>query len=551
MTFDGRELRLVLPEHFVASATYPLELDPLFGPQLNTGVSFDDHFPDVAYDAATNIYCIAFEFPASATSSAAYIMRQDAATGAMLGGTLLGNPGFNPSVASVRQAGRFLVVWQGGSSGAGDILCRAVRPSDGALSNTVTIAGTSADERTPDVGGDAFANGDLEALVVWEEAGAGILGTQVTVPINTGDPSVVGSPISLDPQPGSQTPAISKSGGFDPSNGGRYVVAWETVISGTELIGYVGIDKDMNVLTATMFAASGFPLTNPDVDGDGTEFLIVFESRENGIATSSDIWCQPAAFCTNGTALCGGIAEALVDQANDDERQPAVACLGSMFVVAWSDSNAGSTTDYRIGLSNVVRNSCELCNQQVLTGNGTGWLSSFPALCAMRSNGDDTDEAFLTWESRENSTGNSLLRSHRYRPFNGGTVSPLAVVLGCGTGGNAGAEGPFAVGNPDFALTLRNADPLAPGAILMFDTSGAAPSSCGSCSVLTPQIFSTLYPVANGEADVPLPIPCNAGLLGFTMDVQWAVVTPTTTPVSCPLLPFISASDGIRLVLSN
>ena len=118
MSFDGEELQLVLPGEFVAAATYPLELDPLFGPQLNSGVSFDDHFPDVAYDDAAGVWCIAFEFPASATSSAAYIMRQDDASGAMLGGAFLGNPGAGVSVASVRQAGRFLVVWQAGSSGA-------------------------------------------------------------------------------------------------------------------------------------------------------------------------------------------------------------------------------------------------------------------------------------------------------------------------------------------------------------------------------------------------------------------------------------------------
>ena len=90
MAFDGTELVLTLPEAFVATASYPLELDPLFGPQLNTGVSFDDHFPDIAYDAASGVWGVAFEFPASATSSAAYMMRQDDATGAMLGGVFLG-----------------------------------------------------------------------------------------------------------------------------------------------------------------------------------------------------------------------------------------------------------------------------------------------------------------------------------------------------------------------------------------------------------------------------------------------------------------------------
>ena len=550
LAFDGKHLQIVLPHEFVATAAFPLEVDPLFGPQLNTGVSFDDHFPDIAYDEASDVYCIAFEFPASATSSAAYIMRQDAASGAMLGGTMLSNPGSNPSIASVNQADRFLVVWQDDSSGSGDIKCRAVRASDGALSSVVTIAGNPADERSPDVGGDAFAGGDLEALVVWQEVGAGIRGVEVTVPIGTGDP-VVGSPVTIDATPESKTPAISKSGGFDVTNGGRYVVVWETSIGGAELIGYVGVDRDLNVLTGTLLTGSGFAIENPDVDGDGTDFLIVFQSEEGAAAGSNDIWCQPAAFCAGGTLLCGGQAEALVDAVGEDERQPAVAALGSMFVVAWAASNPGSTTEYRIGASNVVPGSCELCNAQVLTGNPSGFMSSFPALCAKRSNGADSTEAFLTWEQLEISSGNSLLRSHRYRPFNGGTVTPLPSLTTCGGGGNAGIEGPFAVGNPDLVLTLRNADPQAPAAFLLFDTSLAPLTTCGTCTLITPQVISPLFPVAAGAADASLPVPCDAALIGFAMDMQWAVVTPPTTISPCPLFPFISVSDGIRLVLSN
>lgn len=551
MAFDGTELVLALPAAFVASATYPLELDPLFGPQLNTGVSFDDHFPDIAYDAASGVWGVAFEFPASATSSAAYMMRQDDATGAMLGGVFLGNPGAHPGIASVRQAGRFLVVWQDSSSGAGNIRCRAVRASDGALSNTVTIAGTPADEVAPDVGGDAFAGGDLEALVVWENTGVGIEGVQVTVPVNSGDPVVVGAPVTLDPTPGARTPAISKSGGFDPANGGRYVVAWELPLSGVDFIGYVGVDRDLNVLTPMMLTASGLPIDNPDVDGDGSEFLIVFESHENGLGTHSDIWGQPVSFCAGGTALCGASAATIVAVPNDDERQPAVACVGPMFVVAWADSNPGSTTEYRVGATNVARGTTTPCNQQVLTGNATAFLSSYPALCAKRTNGVESDEALLTWEQRENSTGNSLLRSHRYRPFNGGVVVPVPGVGGCGAGGNAAPAGPFAIGNAAFGLTLQNADPAATAGFLLFDTTMSAPTTCGACAALTPQLISPLYPVANGNAAAPLPIPCLGSLLGFTLDAQWAVLGPVPAAPPCPFFPDVRLSDAIRMVLSN
>lgn len=553
MAFDGKQLELVLPHEFVETAVYPLELDPLFGPQLNTGASFQDHAPDIAYDATNNIYGVVHEFPSSATSSAVWIMRHDALTGTRLGGGAVGSGAGSqsrPQIANINQSDRFLVVWQDDGSGTADIKCRAVRASDGALSQTVTIAATSVDELAPDVGGDAFDNQDLEALVVWQEVGVGIRGVQMTVAA-TGDPILTGSVVTLDPMPQSANPTISKSGGFDPSNGGRYVVAWEANLGGTTLIGYVGIDRDLNALTAASYTAGGIESTNPDVDGDGTQFLLVFQSLEGPAPAKSDIWCQPLEFCTAGTTLCAPAAGALANTAGDDAIDPATAFLGAMFAVAWSDAEPGSFSDYRIAITNVVPGSSQLCGSLGRTGTSPGFNSSRPALCAKRSGGADSDEALLSFAQLDNSSGNSTLKSHRYQPFTGGPVTPIAGIGGCGTGGTADVDGAFAVGNSSFQLTLRNADPSAPVALLLFDTAMGASSSCGSCTIINPQIVSPLFPVINGDADVPLPLPCNTSLLGFTMDVQWLVITPVAAAPPCPVFPFISASNAIRMVMAN
>lgn len=553
MAFDGKQLELVLPHEFVETAVYPLELDPLFGTQLNTGVSFDDHFPDIAYDATNNIYGVVHEFPSSATSSAVWIMRHDALTGIRLGGGAIGSGGGSqnrPQIANINQSDRFLVVWQDDGSGTADIKCRAVRASDGALSLPVTIAASAVDELAPDVGGDAFDNQDLEALVVWQEVGVGIRGVQVTVAA-TGDPVVTGTVVTLDPLPQSANPTISKSGGFDPSNGGRYVVAWEADLGGAALIGYVGVDRDLNQLTATAFTAGGLGSVNPDVDGDGTQFLLVFQALEGLALAKSDIWSQPLEFCTAGTTLCAPAAGALANTAGDDAIDPATAFLGPMFAVAWSDAEPGSSSDYRIAITNVVPGTSQLCGSLDLTGNSSGFNSLHPALCAKRSGGADSDEALLSFEQLDNSTGNSTLKSNRYRPFTGGPVTQIAGVGGCGTGGTGDVNSPFAVGNSSFQLTLRNADPTAPVAFLLFDTAMGATSSCGPCTIIDPQIVSPLFPVINGDADVPLPLPCNTSFLGFTMDVQWLVLTPVAAAPPCPVFPFISVSNAIRMVMAN
>jgi hypothetical protein len=56
-------------------------------------------------------------------------------------------------------------VWSQGPPGAGDVHSRAVDAA-GALSATVAIAATAADEDEPDVGGDAGL-ADHRALVAW------------------------------------------------------------------------------------------------------------------------------------------------------------------------------------------------------------------------------------------------------------------------------------------------------------------------------------------------------------------------------------------------
>lgn len=550
MNFDGQTLELVLPHDFVERAAYPVELDPLFGPQLNTGVSFDDQRPDIAYDVTTNVYAVAFEFPVSATTTDVWVMRHDAATGNRLGGTSLASgSGRLPKIASINLSDRFLVVWQDDGAGNGDIVCRGMRASDGLLTNPVTVAGNQTAETAPDVGGDAFDNLDVEGLVVWNEAGVGILGVQVMLATGTGDPVVVGTPVTLDATPQTANPVISRSGGLDPTNGGRYVVVWEVQGPGVTFLNAIGVDRDFNVLTSVALVSAG-PVGNADVDGDGSQFLVVYETLEGPAPSPSDVWCQPLEFCMGATALCGPQGAPLANTVNDDELQPAVACFGSMFAVAWADATAGSTTEYRISVSNVVPGACQLCGSQVVTGRAPAWRASQPALCAMRAGGAATMVGLLSWEEREVSTGNSLLRSHRYQPFTGGSVTPLAGVAGCGTGGSIGVNGPFALGNSEFKLTLSGANPSSALAYAILDSTLAAPNTCGTCLSIN---LETTLPVvaAGGSAELPISIPCDLRFLGATLNAQWIVFTPGAPSPPCPAFRFVSASDALRLVLAN
>ena len=60
MNFDGAYLDLVLPASFVETAAWPIDVDPLISGVINTGVSFDDVRPDIAYDVTNDVYLVVF-----------------------------------------------------------------------------------------------------------------------------------------------------------------------------------------------------------------------------------------------------------------------------------------------------------------------------------------------------------------------------------------------------------------------------------------------------------------------------------------------------------
>jgi hypothetical protein len=84
-----------------------------------------------------------------------------------------------PRVATVNQAGRFLVVWNEDGI-TSRVHMQTVNPATGGLSALVNVdAGPIGTLHRADVGAEVFGSGYAQGMVVWDEDGVGIQGARV------------------------------------------------------------------------------------------------------------------------------------------------------------------------------------------------------------------------------------------------------------------------------------------------------------------------------------------------------------------------------------
>src|SRR5262245_38341595 len=96
-----------------------------------------------------------------------------------------------------------------------------------------------------------------------------------------------------------------------------------------------------------------------------------------------------------------------------------------------------------------------------------------PDVGAQFGAGANSDQALVAWHTMTNNVlVDSDLRARRVEEVGpGGPVTDLGG--GCGGGGVAWVNGPVAIGNSSFALTLSGADPGATGSLLLVGASVA------------------------------------------------------------------------------
>jgi hypothetical protein len=127
-------------------------------------------------------------------------------------------------------------------------------------------------------------------------------------------------------------------------------------------------------------------------------------------------------------------------------------------------------------------------------------------------------------------------------------VPPITLAPSCGNGGTAGSTGgSFQLGNAAFRFAVTGL-PAAALPLLSLSLPGAPPPVCGPC-VIPPPVVLQLEANLGGTASSAFALPCDGGLLGFTVDSQWLSLVAGAAP--CPLVPDVVASSLVRFTLGD
>lgn len=516
LRFDGRMLEMRLPAEFVDHAALPLVLDPLIGSVIAFG-SANDRRPDVAYDYTKNRYLVVWE-RASSLNDVDLIGQEIASNGILVGGPIAlqidSATNLHPSVANVNRRNRFVVTWARG----GDIVARSVDADTRSVSPLVVVAGGSDVEDTPDIGGESELGSNHDAIAAWTNITRNqIRAAELTV---LPDGSLVtGTPVTVASGFIDRWPSISKSGGTT----GRYLVVWERGTGARSVIGAV-VDRDLRLLDRQVVVANhNRDERRPDVDGDGLQWLVAWESS-TAPAGSADVVCRRVAIdpVTNVATRRG--TETFLESDPEDEHGVAVSWTGGSYLVAYAQQLTGQNDG--VFVRSIDPFPCVDCegrfNLQIDFARDAEFLAIASRMSGHRS---PLDDAIVLWQSTDPTTGDGDVKGWRFHTQDG-----VFHVLGagCGTGGTAYATCARR-GYADFALQLVGARPSVPASVALGTDANPMPIVCGACVLIPDLSLGSVGAPTNvlGEARYPAPIPNVPSVVGFVIVFQWISYVPS------------------------
>ncbi len=510
-------LELVVPGAFLDQAHFPLVIDPLIGTYFEIdGNAWEDGDPDVATTSAADArYLVVWErrFSLSDTDLRGY--RLDA-TGDYIGNFLLLENGDelsnSPAIGHVRVSQRFFVAWAEtpGIFSPFNIVGRAVDGlATGSTSAKITLAASALLQSDPDVGGERTLADD-DVYVVWSESGVGIRGCQVSLPTTGAAPAVFGVQQISDPVAAGENtkPSISKSAGET----GVFGLAYH---SGTTDVSYRTMTRN-GVLTGAQLLLVSLSGTHrePSIDGDGTNFLLVFERGEGFvIGNFTDIWGASLTF--NGTFLSPFAFAPIENDIFDYESNPDVVYTGGQFLVSYVDQEPNNDDAY---VKLVDPFSCLACDAESLISYSSGFDQDIRS-AAHYSAGLNSNQALLVWEKF---AGDGDILAHLFESPDG----TADFAGGCGQGGVASTPCAFA-GNENFQLHLGEAAALRPAFLMI--SFALSPTACGPCTLWVNPGGALVY--FAGVTDTQGRLSFSAGIPPGTEGVpfvsQWALTSGT------------------------
>ena len=535
---DGDFVELSLPASFVDRAALPLVLDPFVSAYGLAVVPSNDSAPHMVWHAQLQRWLCVFERAVSLTQTDVMIraLAPNGSLGLLLPvASVAGTFSRAPRIAYHTGSNRCLVVYQ---QGASEFALNTIEGAviDG-LATTITPFQVASDPAgsciVPDLSGDPTGAG--QGVVAYELRGNGLRLVPYTLAA-TGLPTL-GTVVTLSAHPTSVRPRVAKSAagtiaityGQKPGN---FYFAYLRAVSRTgALLG-----------APTAVGNPGGPaLLHPDIDGDGTDFMMVLEYEAS--ATDRDV--SVAQWHWNGTAWGAPVASAAVSQlVGTDERYPTVALLGPKYAIAWEQ-----TTGFLSGIvqcRNFSRTGCIECGAQV-TVPLSGSMAQ-PALASTYASGGTDNMASLVVTAAAwlfpPSGDVYACQWNAYAP-----VTPTVLSAGCGHPMTLSLVGAPGIGNTTFGFSVTTTDAQASlGAFLLGIGLSTPQLPCGTCLIVNP-VATNLVVLSGGVGNYALPLPCDQSLIGLPIQAQGAVIgSPQNV---CPSLNTLSVSQAIAFTIAE
>lgn len=543
MNYDGEHLELVLPHDFVATASYPLTLDPpvCCGTQLFASGQ-QNHRADIAYEPGSDRYLAVWERVYSATDQdilGHLLSRDNVLQGGLLAIDTSSERETRPTVCAVAATGRFVVAWVDLNNPipntffTSDIRGRTVDPANGALGADTLLVGLFGNAQNPCLGGDLSGNDDDCILVFESDTSAAIASREFTAAANgslteiTNRRRTVGSAtltagVEADP-------VISRDAGA----AGLFLIAWVRDDQETSL-GARYLTENSSFASPEIGVTVGSRVRNLAVSGDGDEFVVAFE-RAEAAGSKQDIYgfmLEPTGSSSLPQITTQGT---LAGEPGEDETDPSIQVSGGRLLLGLCTERPAP-----LGPDMEVREltSCALSqagpNYSIGSLNASSYnLESAIALRRVAGGGPIEGLQLFRQDLRQNGVllGSDIRCSRTVMTFAAAAALP---VTGC-------PAAPHAFGGPVMQLfgqrprlgspiyihgqalagtplcTLLIGTPLPPVPLSVIGSNVPGSSAC----VLS--IATLLVPPNNGPTSTfyTLNLPDNCALAGQEFDVQW------------------------------
>jgi hypothetical protein len=315
---DG--IRIRVPAEFLATARFPVTIDPVISTFTIDGSTADDSVPDVAYDASNDRYLAVYEEAFSATDHDIRVKLLNSTGGVITSGFVDSTTAdwIAPRVANHNGSNQFLVVAQVTSTLA--VVGKTVAASTLAMSGVITIGNGF----NQDVGGTSSTSSTSDYLVVWTTTIEGIGNVLEQRLVSTsGVPAGSGATILTFGNTGGAR--ISKSNrGFD----------WNVVYPKSG-IACMRIHSDGSVTTPEFFVSNASGVEHPSASSclDSTSRYLVAWAQNTG--TNRDI---EVALVDDATVLdTADLSTIEGDSALGDQFDPSTDTDGASFAVAYTE----------------------------------------------------------------------------------------------------------------------------------------------------------------------------------------------------------------------